>query len=75
MERVAEYYYATGNAQAGAILSKWVTWAESVATFNTSTGAICLPGTLSWSGQPAETSRPACRARRSRRPIPACTYR
>ncbi len=53
MERVAEYYYATGNAQAGAILSKWVTWAESVATFNTSTGAICLPGTLSWSGQPA----------------------
>ena len=35
MERVAEYYYETGNAQAGAILSKWVTWAESVATFNT----------------------------------------
>jgi hypothetical protein len=54
MERVAEYYYVTGNAQAGAILSKWVTWAESVATFNTSTGAICLPGTLTWSGQPAE---------------------
>jgi hypothetical protein len=55
MERVAEYYYATGNAQAGAILKKWVAWAESVATFNTSTGAICLPGTLSWSGQPAES--------------------
>ncbi|HEX4831808.1 MAG TPA: glycoside hydrolase family 48 protein [Trebonia sp.] len=54
MERVAEYYYATGNAQAGAILSKWVTWAESVATFNTSTGAICLPGTLNWAGQPGE---------------------
>ena len=52
MERVAEYYYATGNAQAGAILKKWVAWAESVATFNTSTGAICLPGTLNWSGQP-----------------------
>jgi hypothetical protein len=55
MERVAEYYYVTGNAQAGAILKKWVTWAESVATFNTSTGAICLPGTLNWSGQPAES--------------------
>jgi hypothetical protein len=55
MERVAEYYYVTGNAQAGAILSKWVSWAESVATFNTTTGAICLPGTLSWSGQPAES--------------------
>ena len=55
MERVAEYYYVTGNAQAGAILSKWVSWAESVATFNTTTGAICLPGTLTWSGQPAES--------------------
>jgi hypothetical protein len=53
MERVAEYYYATGNAQAKAILAKWVSWAESVATFNTSTGAICLPGKLNWSGQPA----------------------
>jgi hypothetical protein len=55
MERVAEYYYETGNAQAGAILSKWVSWAESVTSFNTSTGAICLPGTLTWTGQPAES--------------------
>ena len=55
MERVAEYYYVTGNAQAGAILSKWVSWAESVATFNTTTGAICLPNVLTWTGQPAES--------------------
>jgi hypothetical protein len=55
MERVAEYYYVTGNAQAGAILSKWVSWAESVTSFNTTTGAICLPGDLNWSGQPAES--------------------
>jgi len=55
MERLAEYYYVTGNTQAGAILKKWVSWAESVATFNTSTGAICLPGTLTWTGQPAES--------------------
>ncbi|HJP76433.1 MAG TPA: glycoside hydrolase family 48 protein [Pseudonocardiaceae bacterium] len=54
MERVAEYYYATGNAQAGAVLKKWVSWAESVATVNTSTGAICLPGQMTWTGQPAE---------------------
>ena len=53
MERVAEYYFVSGNAQAKAILDKWVSWAESVATFNTSTGAICLPGTLTWSGQPS----------------------
>ena len=53
MERVAEYYYETGNAQAKAILDKWVSWAETVATVNTTTGAICLPGTMSWSGQPS----------------------
>jgi hypothetical protein len=55
MERVAEYYFETGNAQAKAILQKWVAWAESVATFNTSTGAICLPVQLNWSGTPAES--------------------
>ena len=53
MERVAEYYYVTGNAQAKAILQKWVSWAESVVTVNTTTGAICEPGQLNWSGQPA----------------------
>ena len=55
MERIAEYYYETGNAQAGAILKKWVSWAESAVTVNTSTGAICEPGTLTWSGQPGES--------------------
>jgi hypothetical protein len=54
MERLAEYYYDTGNSQAQAILAKWVSWAESVTSFNTSTGAICLPGTMTWSGQPGE---------------------
>ncbi|MGD0556819.1 MAG: glycoside hydrolase family 48 protein, partial [Streptosporangiaceae bacterium] len=54
MERIAEYYYETGNAQAEAILSKWVSWAESVASFNTTTGAICLPNELTWTGQPSE---------------------
>ncbi|HZR51615.1 MAG TPA: glycoside hydrolase family 48 protein [Streptosporangiaceae bacterium] len=55
MERVAEYYQQTGNAQAGAILKKWVAWAESVVTVNTTTGAICEPGKLNWSGAPAES--------------------
>jgi hypothetical protein len=55
MERVAEYYFVTGNAQAKAILQKWVTWAESVVTVNTTTGVICEPGQLNWSGQPAES--------------------
>jgi Glycosyl hydrolase family 48/Cellulose binding domain/Bacterial Ig domain len=54
MERLAEYYYATGNSEAQAILAKWVSWAESVTTINTSAGTSCLPGTLTWSGQPGE---------------------
>jgi hypothetical protein len=52
MERVAEYYYATGNTTAGAILKKWVTWAESQTTVNTTTGAWQIPSNLTWSGQP-----------------------
>jgi hypothetical protein len=52
MERVAEYYYTTGNATAGALLKKWVAWAESQVTVNTSTGAWQIPANLSWSGQP-----------------------
>lgn len=52
MERVAEYYYVTGNAAAGAVLKKWVTWAESQTTVNTTTGAWQIPSNLTWSGQP-----------------------
>ncbi|HEY3870016.1 MAG TPA: glycoside hydrolase family 48 protein [Actinocrinis sp.] len=55
MERVAEYYFETGNAQAGSILSKWITWAESVTTVNPNTGTLSLPGTLTWTGQPGES--------------------
>jgi hypothetical protein len=54
MERLAEYYYETGNTQAQSILAKWVSWAESVTTVNPSTGTLTTPGTLTWSGQPAE---------------------
>jgi Glycosyl hydrolase family 48/Cellulose binding domain len=52
MERVAEYYYETGNATAKAILDKWVTWAKSVTTLNAD-GTYAIPSTLNWSGQPA----------------------
>ena len=52
MERVAEYYYATGDTTAGALLKKWVTWAESQVTVNTTTGAWQIPSNLSWTGQP-----------------------
>ncbi|HEY8985160.1 MAG TPA: glycoside hydrolase family 48 protein [Streptomyces sp.] len=51
MERVAEYYQQTGNAQAKAVLDKWVSWALSQTTVNPD-GTYRFPATLSWSGQP-----------------------
>jgi hypothetical protein len=51
MERVAEYYYATGDASAKAVLDKWVAWAISHTTTGAN-GAYAIPSTLSWSGQP-----------------------
>nr|WP_260615602.1 glycoside hydrolase family 48 protein [Microbispora sp. KK1-11] len=51
MERVAEYYYATGNADAKSVLDKWVTWALSGTTVN-SDGTFQIPSTLRWTGQP-----------------------
>ena len=50
MERLAEYYYVTGNTGAKTILDKWMTWAASQTTVTSSTFSI--PSTLSWSGQP-----------------------
>jgi hypothetical protein len=51
MERVAEYYYATGDAQARTILDKWVAWASANTTLSAD-GSYAIPSTLSWSGQP-----------------------
>ncbi|MEU1000336.1 glycoside hydrolase family 48 protein [Streptomyces tibetensis] len=51
MERVAEYYQQTGNAQAKAVLDKWVTWALSKTTVNPD-GTYRIPATLQWSGRP-----------------------
>ncbi len=52
MERVAEYYNQTGNTEAQSILTKWASWAESVTTVDTTAGTFCLPGKLTWTGQP-----------------------
>ena len=51
MERVAEYYYVSGNARAKTILDKWVAWVLPLITVNGATYQI--PSTLNWSGQPA----------------------
>jgi len=52
MERVAEYYYTTGNAQAKALLDKWVPWVVGKTTVNAN-GTFQIPSTLNWRGQPA----------------------
>lgn len=51
LERVAEYYYETGNASAKSILDKWVTWALSKTQINPD-GTYQIPSTLTWTGQP-----------------------
>jgi hypothetical protein len=51
-ERLAEYYYTTGNATAKAMLDKWFTWASANTTINAD-GTFLIPDTLNWSGQPA----------------------
>ncbi|MFI6876718.1 glycoside hydrolase family 48 protein [Streptomyces sp. NPDC050400] len=51
MERVAEYYQQTGDADAKAVLDKWVDWALSKTTVNPD-GTFQIPSTLQWSGKP-----------------------
>ncbi|MEV0419422.1 glycoside hydrolase family 48 protein [Streptosporangium canum] len=51
MERVAELYYATGNADAKLVLDKWVKWATDNTTVNAD-GTFRIPSTLVWTGQP-----------------------
>ncbi|GGV27410.1 cellulose 1,4-beta-cellobiosidase [Streptomyces longisporoflavus] len=51
MERVAEYYQQSGDADAKAVLDKWVDWALSETTVNPD-GTFRIPSTLKWSGKP-----------------------
>ncbi|MER7806282.1 glycoside hydrolase family 48 protein [Streptomyces sp900116325] len=51
MERVAAYYYVTGNATAKAVLSKWVAWASGKTTVGAD-GSYRFPSTLNWTGGP-----------------------
>ncbi|WP_428951296.1 glycoside hydrolase family 48 protein [Streptomyces sp. cg35] len=63
MERVAEYYQQTGDADAKAVLDKWVDWALSETTVNPD-GTFRIPATLRWSGAPDtwNASRPGANA-------------
>jgi hypothetical protein len=52
MERVAEYYYVTGDERAKLLISRWVNWALDN-TELTPDGSYAIPGDLEWSGQPS----------------------
>lgn len=51
MQRVAEYYYKTGDTKAGQLLDKWVSWVKSVVKLYND-GTFEVPSNLEWSGQP-----------------------
>lgn len=51
MERVAEYYFASGDAKARSLLDKWVGWAVGEVDL-LSDGGYAVPSTMTWSGQP-----------------------
>ncbi len=51
MQRVAEYYYNSGDVKAKNILDKWIIWIKTQVTFN-SDGTFQIPSTLAWTGQP-----------------------
>ena len=51
MERLAEYYYQTGDPLAKRVLDKWTAWALSTVQLPAD-GTFAIPSNLSWSGQP-----------------------
>ncbi|WP_224367030.1 glycoside hydrolase family 48 protein [Hyalangium versicolor] len=51
VQRVAEYYYVTGDAKAKKLLDKWVGWASANTTL-TADGKYQIPSTLQWTGEP-----------------------
>lgn len=57
MHRVAELYYVNNDAQAKALLDKWVPWAIAN-TRLLADGSYEIPSTLQWSGKP-DTWNPA----------------
>lgn len=51
MQRMAQYYYETGDTKVKDLLDKWVKWAVSSVKLNND-GTFEIPNKLSWKGQP-----------------------
>jgi hypothetical protein len=52
MQRLAEYYYVTGNALAKQVMDKWVAWAISQTSLG-SGSTFSFPSDMSWTGAPS----------------------
>jgi hypothetical protein len=52
MQRVAQYYLASGDTRVSALLDKWVDWVMKE-TRLTSDGGYAIPSTLAWQGTPS----------------------
>jgi hypothetical protein len=52
IQRLAEYYYVTGDAKAEMMLDRWVKWVHKNTKLNAD-GSYQIPASLKWSGQPA----------------------
>ncbi len=52
VQRVAEYYYASGDPKAQTMMDRWVSWVKKN-TKLTPDGGWKIPATLKWTGQPA----------------------
>ncbi|KAG5877778.1 hypothetical protein JTB14_003175 [Gonioctena quinquepunctata] len=50
VDRLAQYYYVTGDEKAKTVLDKWVSWIISEIKFNGD--QFTLPATLEWEGAP-----------------------
>ena len=51
MERVAEYYYITGDAKIKPVLDKWIAWVKTVVHLLPD-GSFEVPSEIGWSGAP-----------------------
>ena len=51
MQRMAEYYYESGDTRVKNLLDKWAAWAQSEVQLYDD-GTFAVPSTLEWSGQP-----------------------
>jgi len=56
VDRLAQYYYVSGDATAKSVLDKWVKWVLANSKADVSSGVYSIPSTLHWNGVPSAYS-------------------